>query len=398
MNKPPILIINSYGGSLTQAAIDEGHPIIASMEDHAFGIDSQMLNFPGLKYVRLSDQWPVDMDLRGSIVIAHPPCSGFSSQNRSRSPDIRGAYSHAFACTTRILDYVLPREPEAVVIESVPGAMEGARPIHDFYAQSYGYNLYRVLQNAASFGVPQWRRRFWAVFVKQRPYRANEFTFKLHHDLKYLGDVLPATVDPGVERDANNELDPSAINRWTKQLRLAKELGYEGDSFTEMLSNTTQHENLIHILATKHGYDKTRGWPPFGKLHDYVVGGNFLSGALHVLDPNSFAPVLLGTAWWWLGNRMLGYADYKEIMGFPRDYQYHKPRLTAVLLSKGVCPPVARWVLQEVGANVFDIPRPRPEVTDAVKYAEMTVQQTVQPGEVANVLTPDQFRTRKIAA
>src|SRR5579863_6309416 len=290
MTKPKVLIVNSYGGSLTKAVLDEGHPIIASMEDHNFGIDSQMLNFPDLTYHRDLHDWPLDMDLRDSIVIAHPPCSGFSTQNRSKSPEVRGKLSNAFACTTRLLDYVMPRRPEAIVIESVPGAMEGARPIHDFYAKNYGYDLYRVLQNAASFGTPQWRRRFWAVFVRQKPGRPQQFEFRLRHNIKYLGDVL----------DMNN-VDPEKMTwhtkNWARQVELLRKKGMTEEKFREILkvSDDDFHRNIILILADYFGVPKGKGWPPWGDLHNHIMGGNFLSGAIHVLNRNSFAPTLLGT-------------------------------------------------------------------------------------------------------
>lgn len=388
VTKPPVLIINSYGGSITLAATQEEHPILASCEDHNFGLDSQRLNFPHLNYRSELADWDLDMDLKGAIVIAHPPCAAFSSQNRG-SASKRGPGAEAFACTTRLLEHVMPRRPEAVAIESVPGALEGARHVHDFYAAAHGYDLYRVLQNAASFGVPQWRRRFWAIFVKQQPGRKREFTFVLNHNVRYLNDVL------GVDA-AEGELDITHTTRWGKQLDLLKELGYTEKSLRELLSGTTTYGNIIHILAEAHGYEHTKGWPPFGKLHDYIVGGNFLSGALHVLNPNGLAPVLLGPCWWWLGKRQLGYADYKQIMGFPADYRYHKPRLTFVLLSKGVCPPVARWILREISANVFGIARPQSCDVDVVNDVTSGRLQTItiQPNETADLRTPEKWRER----
>jgi hypothetical protein len=94
---------------------------------------------------------------------------------------------------------------------------------------------------------------------------------------------------------------------------------------------------------------------------------------------------------------MLNLNDYKQIMGFPRDYQYHKPRLTFVLLSKGVCPPVARWVLREITANVFGIiSEPARYFIDAVA-AEVEGRfqtATINPGETADLRTPEKWRER----
>lgn len=377
--KPPVLVINSYGGSLTLATQQEGHEIIGSMEDHNFGLDSQRLNFPGLRYFSTLADWPLDVDLRDKIVIAHPPCSAFSSQNRGKNT--RGPNAAAFSCTTRLLEYVMPRGAEVIAIESVPGALEGARSVHDFYANAWGYDLYRVLQNAASFGVPQWRRRFWAIFVKRKPGRKQSFTFVLQHKVRYLKDVFPLEA-PEVD------LDPSIASRWTKQLVLAEQLGYKTEAeFRKLLANPPLYGNLIQIIADKHELPKKKGWPPWGDLHKLIIGGNFLSGALHVLNPNGLAPVLLGPCWWYYGNRQLGYADYKEIMGFPRDYMYHKPRLTFVLLSKGVCPPVARWILREIDANVFNIDRSMTDLCDPLPEVC-----TINPNETANLYAPQHLK------
>jgi site-specific DNA-cytosine methylase len=382
---PPVLIINSYGGSLTLAAVQEGHPILHSMEDHNFGLDSQRINFPDLSYKPEMADWPLDEGLHGSIVIAHPPCAGFSSQNSSKRPEAKGLESHAFACTTKILEHVMPRRPEAIAIESVCPALKGADAVHRFYADAWDYDLYRVIQNAASFGVPQWRRRFWAIFVKKQPGRQRQFTFQLAHKVKYLSDVLPFEAE-------ETGLSPTHTKLWQRQVGMLAPLGYSEAAFREMLKDPGSYGNLIHILARRHEVKKGDTWPPWGSLHDNIVGGTFLSGALHVLDPNSFAPTLLGYAWWYYGNRVMGYDDLKEIMGFPRNYQYHNPRITATLLSKGVCPPVARWILREIRANVFGMHRPTHDVDllDENAFTEVTVQ----PEEVAYIETPDHLKHR----
>jgi site-specific DNA-cytosine methylase len=383
MNKPPVLVINSYGGSLTLAATQEGHPILASCEDHNFGLDSQRLNFPHLNYEPGLADWPLDRDLKGAMVIAHPPCSAFSSQNRGKNT--RGPNAAAFACTTRLLEYAMPRRPEAIMIESVPGALEGARHVHDYYAKAHGYDVYRVLQNAVSFGVPQWRRRFWAIFVKQSEGRERSFTFKVRHTVKYLKDVLNPNLGAWARNNGEElDYDPTHTTRWAKQVELLKD-GFTEEQFKDFLNKTEKYGNLIHLLADKDHVSKSKGWPPFGELHQRVVGGNFLSGALHVLDPNGFAPVLLGPAWWHFGDHMLTYSEYKMIMGFPPDYQYHKPRLTFVLLSKGVCPPVARWILRETSANVFGVTRPVDDIIDVVEEDGLRQTVTIAPGELADL-------------
>jgi len=384
--KPPVLIINSYGGSLTLAAKQEGHPIILSLEDKNYGLDAQLANFPDLPHRRWLSDWPLDLDLKDSLVIAHPPCSGFSSQNRSKKVNGRGAGSDAFACTTRLLDYVLPRGPEAVAIESVPAALAGAAHIHDFYGRMYGYDLYRVLQNSASFGVPQWRRRFWAIYVKRTADRPRQFTFHLQHNPRYVGDVLdPDHGDPNMEK--------SHISRWNHQLKLMEAYGKSEKELVALFQGKAG--SFLHIVCNADGVPQ--GWEarrPFA--HKHVVGGHFLSGSLHILGPDTFCPVLMGLAWWWFGNRMVGYDDYKELMGFPRSYIYPRVQDTLCLLSRGVCPPVARWILREMSANVFGIPRPPDEISCADKVGMLKYRwvKTISPGEIADMKTPQELRVR----
>ena len=372
MNLPETLIINSYGGSLTIATKQEQHPVIASMEDDNFGVASQVLNFPDLRYYRTLSDWPLDIDLKDKIVICHPPCAAFSSNNRSRALNKRGATSDAFACTTRILDYVLPRWPAAVAIESVPGALDGARHVHDRYANEWGYRPYRILQNAASFGVAQWRRRFWLVLTRQ-----DSFTCRVKHDIKHVRDVIPSDGETGDCLDSH-------VKRMESQWVAWKKMGLTEDNVRYMLA--TNYGGLIRTTIKELGIKddwhlKAKTGDPidplsYERMCDAVVGARFSCGSLHSLNPDGFAPVLLGTSWWWYANRMLGFQDYKKLMGFPAGYRFHDPRLTLILLSKGVCPPVARWVLRQIRENVYGF---KP---DNVAW---DIEQPMTPGDVADL-------------
>ena len=156
--------INTYAGSLLLGAKWADVPVDASLEDSDFGVDIQRMNFPDLKIYRDIRSWP-KMDLREHVVIAHPPCSAFSKQNNS--PRARGTDSSAFRCTVNVMMYGMIQKAKVIAIESVPGALEGAWEVHDEYAGKYGYAVYRIMMNYASFGLPQWRPRFWALFVRK---------------------------------------------------------------------------------------------------------------------------------------------------------------------------------------------------------------------------------------
>jgi site-specific DNA-cytosine methylase len=378
-SKPEVLAISSYGGSLVIAAHREGFPVIGSYEEHGYGHPTQKLNFPDLDYRSQLADWPLDLDLRGKIVIAHPPCSGFSSQNRSKSPLVRGIASNAFACTKRLLDYVCPRGPEAIAIESVPAAMEGGRPVHDFYAKIHGYDIYRILQNACSFGVPQWRRRFWIVLVKQNAGHKKTFTVRATHNIVRVKDVL----DPDVPTPDNTAYPQGHEKRWAEQIKLAGKIPLPEAELRQILENN--HGSILHILSNY--YKVPTGWTarrPYA--HQYVCGGRFLSGSLHSLDPEGFAHVLLATAWWWYGRRMLSLADYKVLMGFPADYLFEKDRVTLELLSRGVVPQVAQWILRLIDHNIFGA-----SLAEGENYH---FHQELVPGECADVRPPNLLKEK----
>jgi len=101
------------------------------------------------------------------IIIAGPPCQGFSMAGRR---DVLDERNNLFKEVVRVVDLV---QPEIVVIENVPGLLSMITPegqyIKDAIIKSFtqiGYYIdYRVL-NAADYGVPQNRKR--VIFIASR--------------------------------------------------------------------------------------------------------------------------------------------------------------------------------------------------------------------------------------
>src|SRR6267142_1576382 len=111
---PPVLVINGYAGSLTVAASQLGLEILGSYEDSGHGLEIQRHNFPNLNYVE-KYPWP-NLNLEGSLVIAHPPCAGFCAQNvnapsRATTRGLDGTY---FSQTKSVLEYSLAAKAIAV--------------------------------------------------------------------------------------------------------------------------------------------------------------------------------------------------------------------------------------------------------------------------------------------
>jgi site-specific DNA-cytosine methylase len=329
MAKQKILIINSYAGSLTIAASWSGLDIIGSYEDLGYGLKTQRLNFPKLNYIESEAAWP-KQDLHDVMVIAHPPCSAFSQLNVNM-PSTQGVDSEAFACTIKVMKYAMENKCKALMIESVPRALEGAREVHDLYAKKYGYSIFRVMQNAASFGVPQWRQRFWCIFL---PGKGRHLTLHLRPICKVVGQCVDAWMgaekNPWVEKEFNKQV--AGLRTGGLSSRQVECLFDEG------------YGRLIDVLARYHGVkndDKLQLVPRYNLR-------KFHNGQLTLLKENDFAPVLTGNSVYVLNGKLLPAAAYNVIMGFPPDYKFHTGGHQRTYLSKGVCPPVAEWLLGKV--------------------------------------------------
>ena len=338
--KPNVLVINTYGGSLLVAAKKLNLNVIGSYEDSAFGSDHQETNFPDVPIVRGRRSWPYE-SLRDSVVIAHPPCAGFSVQSKgtvAKAGGVHGAESAAFKCTIDVARYAMGLNCMALMIESVQPAMEGGREVHDSLAKEFGYNIYRVLQNAITFDVPQWRPRFWVVYV--RPDVATNIAFTHTPVCKPLQDYL----------DPTSEKEPAHEERYAAQLRFLSHHGLTDEQIEAVTSEPGMlAANIRKELGLEEGINEISkkyclAAPGRGGRDD--VGCGWVSETMRILDPLGYATTIMHNSWFTIPGRTLTGAEYRRIMGFPPDYVLDKEY--RMWLSKGVCPPVAEWLLEQI--------------------------------------------------
>jgi site-specific DNA-cytosine methylase len=354
--KPPVLIINSYAGSLTLAAKKLGHEIIGSYEDEGYGLSIQRENFPEIKYLDKFSSWPTQ-DLSGTIVLAHPPCAAFSQQNASKNA--RGTDAKKFQCTKNVLKYALGNKCMALAIESVPAALEGAREVHEQFATEYGYDIYRILQNPATFGIPQWRPRFWIIFIPKGS--LSRLYFQYEPKFKTVGEAIKgigSEPDPGLESDYDQQV---AV--------LTEALGPE--EALKIIRGSYGEGGLPSLLRQ---FFKDLDAGQIAKK--YCVGGNFMSHCMRILPPNGFATTLLFDSWWICNGKQLTRDQYKVIMGFPDDYKFSGKFASKFreYLSRGVCPPVAEWILENLDSNIRRLP-----------IAERVDFKVIEPGQILDL-------------
>lgn len=341
------LVINTYGGSLLLGARALNLEIIGSYEDTGFGLPIQQANFPELNFRAQRHEWPAQ-DLSEVFVIAHPPCSAFSVQNTN--PQARGVDSAAFACTKSVLNYAMQNKAVGIAIESVVGALAGAWHIHQKFADEYGYNLYRILENGSMFGA-QWRDRFWSVFLKKGA----------------APDVMPWTLAPRWQtvRDVvgHDDQGPSVMGLDEELVKLKarfiEQAGCTPDDMHYIFNVNPVEVESIDGKLWERRFPKEVRWDVCKR---YVT--KFASSAMVQLAPNGLCPVLLGSSWWYLDGRNLSERAYKLLMGFPGDYIFPEGdrrkdnyRLDMrTYLSKGVMPPIASWVLENALSHLRALP------------------------------------------
>lgn len=375
------LIINTYAGSLLIGAnAIKGANIIGSFEDCGFGARNTKANramftetAPDFQFVDHIKQWP-NLDLTDTIILAHPPCAAFSQQNTSAAK--RGINTDAFECTRKVLKYGMSNGAAAIAVESVMGALAGAWDVHENMAEAGGYHLYRILKNSILFGVPQFRERFWCVFVR-KGLAPEPMTWRLSPQFKTIAAALDP-VFPGTPL-------PDDLNKTV-------------DKFIRRLTSE------VCICGTNHGFDeaqvrsiglasltgfKRKGFsalitPHFFPNEDHKVVcrkhvSPFTSAQPSVLAPGGYSPVLLGSSLWIYRGAPVSAEGYKAIMGFPTNYVFPADGSHGVrtYLSKGVCPPVATWVLDNLRMHLG-------ELSGSIFTKGVGYSKTIEPHHIAS--------------
>jgi len=116
-----------------------------------------------LSSVRLGrwlDEWGEEID----CLVGGPPCQGFSMAGRGEPDDPRNELFKEFLRVTKKIG------PKTVIFENVPGfanryGLKLRERLHS-YLEKNGYSVVSGVLTASDFGVPQLRRRFFAMGVR----------------------------------------------------------------------------------------------------------------------------------------------------------------------------------------------------------------------------------------
>lgn len=330
---PRVLAINTYAGSLLIGARLAGANVYLSLEDAAYGMAIAKWNFLETPMIGSRARWP-EASLGDAVVIAHPPCAAFSVQGSTRKA-ASGLESSHFKETEEVLEYAMRLNCRALLIESVVPALEGAFKVHNDYAARHGYRILRILQNAATFGLAQWRARFWIVFLRADADFPRRIPIGHTPRFYSVGQMMNETVDL--------EPDLKIVRELEGQLKIFTRLGLTDRQVTAILDGSYGYGHLQNIIKRYLGLPDDLA----AIAKKYCYKGSFMSYTLNILDPVGFVGTLLYDSFWYCQDRLLTPGEYRALMGFPRDYLMPGKAESKFreYLSRGVCPPVAAWLL-----------------------------------------------------
>jgi len=102
------------------------------------------------------------------LIVGGPPCQGFSSLRPSRGQDLDDPRNNLYK---QFIKYVATLRPTAFLMENVIGLVNAGegRLLRDIISgfEKVGYRVDWRILNAANFGVPQKRERFFLIGVKK---------------------------------------------------------------------------------------------------------------------------------------------------------------------------------------------------------------------------------------
>lgn len=197
------------------------------------------------------------------VLLGGPPCVGFSTANSLRAPD------HPLNdLVLTFADYANALKPKVVIVENVPGIAHNSRHHESKLAQlkrklQRNFRCYHRILNAADFGVPQRRQRFFLIAVNR----------DLDIDLDENNAFPEPTHGPGRQRpfvtvrDAISDL-PKVENGESR--RVQKYAADAGTRFVEISRRFTPGDALWdHVVSRSAPYviRRYKKIPPGGNLH-----------------------------------------------------------------------------------------------------------------------------------
>lgn len=283
--------------------------------------------------------WPKQSDYSDHILAyGNPRCTAFSTVTSSCERGSHGWTGHQTCDAVQLCSYSAGHFP-FVVWESVQQAYTVGKPLLDNLYETFfkpkGYRMCHLFVNAASFGNPQNRKRWFGVYYLDK-YKFNVQPPPMwpHKPAVWdaLSPLLGRETEPQIKRDSPMSHDTSAFV-------------LDG---TKTVMSQIPNNWCLNRLAK---YMPEVLPPKFRKMWDNRSSDvPFSLFCPHRLSMTQFAPTLFTGSqqaihpWY---DRGLTAAEFSAIMGWP-DGVIPQTSKVVMELAKGVVPAVGQWLAEQV--------------------------------------------------
>lgn len=286
-----------------------GFEIVFATDNNELCRDSHAVNFPSSKFKLCQIQDVEDREFAAlrapgpvDLLIGGPPCPPYSKSRFYLADKPRALADPVGAATlTGYLRALKILKPRAFVLENVAGfgykVHRAALELLVSTAEDLGYHVNHGKLNAADYGVPQIRERYFVLGSLEGPI---EMPTPSHS--KARGSLLPPWVTAG---DVLSDLD-------TEQ-NASDEGHFAGGQFHDLLREIPPGDNYLYFTA-KRGYPdpkfewRSRYWSFLLKLSPEMP-----SWTIQARRSNNMGP------FHWR-NRILRIEEIKRLQSFPDDW------------------------------------------------------------------------------
>lgn len=284
MIEPTVIDLFCGIGGFSKGFEKAGFRVLLGIDDWDIAVKSFEQNHKGAKIV-LSDIREIPNKFfkkyknKTDVIIAGPPCQGFSMSGKRDPKDIRNTLFEEVIRVSSIL------KPKIIVMENVVGLLSMKNPkgklVRDLVIERFkdiGYETECRILNAADFGVPQKRRR--VIFIASRVGKIG-FPDPTHSEKSYItlgGKKIKSWVSVG---DALGNIPDVGANKYSPPKTEFQEIMSNGATEIYNHDNTNHSDEIIKRMSFI---------PPGGNWRDvpkeyYNVGGEH-SNNYRRLNPN----------------------------------------------------------------------------------------------------------------
>lgn len=217
MSKPTVIELFSGAGLLSHAFQRSGFKVVRAIEIDPVAAQTYKMNVGD--HVEVADVSAVKPSGRCTVLLAGPPCQGYSTLGKCDPADPRNSLS------LRILDWALATKPRAIVVENVPAFLNsGTWSRLTRSLERAGYQISSCVLNAADYGVAQFRNRSFTIAAFDG---SDTITFPRKRQLVTVRDVIADL--PPIPDGRNHHFSPTPSSLALARFRVIPRNGDKRD-------------------------------------------------------------------------------------------------------------------------------------------------------------------------